>query len=262
MLRYPDIDPVLFSIGPLQLHWYGLMYVLGFIATYLLVQKQIREFAYTALEKHFEGLNTVLILCVIVGGRLGYVLFYSPAYFLDHPLEIFATWNGGMSFHGACFTLFLGGLLYCRKRLNFWKVADIYTATFPIGLFLGRIGNFINGELYGRTTTAAIGMVFPAGGPSPRHPSQLYEALFEGLILFLLLWSLRKRPWTGSWPHGSIFCIFLLCYGFFRILIENFREPDPQLGFLFSFITMGQVLSGLMVLCGLGVLAYLNTRKT
>ena len=252
-MTFPNIDPTIFSIGPRHVRWYGLMYVLGFFASYLLVKKQIREQNYRQLSEHFENLNLVLILCVVIGGRLGYVVFYNLPYFLAHPLEIPATWNGGMSFHGACVALFAGGFIYCRKKkLDFWKTADVYTVTFPIGIGLGRLGNFINGELFGRVTDSPLGMIFPYGGPLPRHPSQLYEAFLEGLILFILLWSLRKKPWQPEkyWPHGSLFALFLICYGVFRIFVENFREPDTQLGFIASHITMGQLLSSIMVLAG------------
>ncbi len=253
-LTFPEIDPVIFSLGPLQVRWYGLMYVLGFLASYALVRRQIGEYKYQPLAAHFENLNLVLLLMVVVGGRLGYVLFYNFSYYLAHPLEIPATWTGGMSFHGACIALLLGGWIYCWKNsIDFWKTGDIYAATLPIGLGLGRIGNFINGELYGRATGMPWGMVFPGGGPSPRHPSQLYESLLEGFVLFVLLWSVRKKPWKKdrSWPHGSILALFLIGYGCLRIVVENFREPDQQLGYLFNLVTMGQLLSGLMVICGL-----------
>ncbi|SDO45167.1 prolipoprotein diacylglyceryl transferase [Desulforhopalus singaporensis] len=256
-IPYPQFDPVIFALGPLQVRWYGLMYILGFAASYLLVKKQIRDFSFERLGDHFDNLNMVLILCVVLGGRLGYVFFYNFSYYLAHPLEIPATWQGGMSFHGACIALIAGGLLFCRKQsLNFWKTADIYVATVPVGLFFGRIGNFINGELYGRITSTGIGMVFPGGGPLPRHPSQLYEALLEGAALFVLVWAAHKKPWKASaqnrrlWPHGSILALFLIGYGIFRIVVENFRQPDPQLGFLFTSLTMGQLLSGLMVAAG------------
>jgi phosphatidylglycerol---prolipoprotein diacylglyceryl transferase len=252
MMTFPSIDPVIFGIGPVQIRWYGLMYVLGFSVSYFLAGKQIAAFKYKALEENFENLNFVLILCVILGGRLGYVLFYNFSYYMAHPIEILATWNGGMSFHGAALGLVLGGILFCRvKNIDFWKVADIYVITMPIGIGLGRCGNFINGELFGRVTTLPWGMVFPGGGPNPRHPSQLYEALLEGLVLFLLLWPQRDKPWKGGWPHGSILALFLICYGVFRILVEVAREPDPQVGFLLGIFTMGQLLSSLMVGGGL-----------
>jgi len=253
MMTFPNIDPVLLSIGPLHIRWYGLMYVLGFMASYLLVRRQIRLFAYQELEAYFENMNLVLILSVVLGGRLGYVLFYNFSYYLHHPLEIPATWTGGMSFHGACIGVLVGGWLYARKtKLDYWKVADIYVVTVPVGLGLGRLGNFINGELFGRVTDVPWGMIFPGGGPLARHPSQLYEMFLEGVVLFSILWSQKYRPWQGNsrWPHGSMVFLFLICYGSFRFLVETVREPDPQLGFLFGMLTMGQLLSSLMIVTG------------
>jgi len=253
MLSFPDFDPVLLEIGPLKVRWYGLMYVLGFTASYFLVQAQIRKHKYLQLAEHFENINLVLILSVILGGRLGYVLFYNLSYYLNHPLEIFATWTGGMSFHGACLTLILSGWWYTRRLgIDFWKAADIYVATIPVGLGLGRIGNFINGELFGRETSLPWGMVFPYGGSVPRHPSQLYEAALEGAVLFAILWSAKDKPWQHRpyWPHGSILALFLICYGLFRMVLELVREPDQQIGFLFNIFTMGQLLSFLMVAGG------------
>jgi len=254
MIQHPQIDPIIFSIGPLSVRWYGLMYVLGFTATYFLVKKQIRDFKYQVLEEHFENLNLILILCVILGGRLGYVLFYNLPYYIKHPIEIPATWTGGMSFHGACLALLIGGYIFCRlKKLDFWKTADIYIVTIPIGLGLGRIGNFINGELFGRVTDVPWAMVFPYGGPLPRHPSQLYEAALEGLLLFSILWLNRNKPWQKekSWPHGSMTAIFLAGYGIIRIFLEFFRQPDQQIGFIASILTMGQLLSITMVAAGI-----------
>lgn len=260
-MTFPEIDPVIFSLGPLQVRWYGLMYVLGFCATYFLVKKQIQDRGATQLEKQFENLNFILILSVVLGGRLGYVVFYNFSYYLQHPLEILATWHGGMSFHGACIALIAAGWFFCKsKKLDFWKTADIYAVTIPIGLGLGRIGNFINGELYGRVTDVPWGIVFPGGGPYPRHPSQLYEALLEGIILFSLLWALKgktygdsKNSYNRNWPHGTMFAIFLSGYGIFRFIIEYFREPDPQLGYLYSTVTMGQLLSSCMILGGVAL---------
>jgi phosphatidylglycerol:prolipoprotein diacylglycerol transferase len=259
MLTYPQIDPIIFNIGPLAIRWYGLMYVLGFAASFLLVKKQIREHRQKDLAARFDDLNLVLILAVVLGGRLGYVLFYNPGYYFSHPTEIIATWQGGMSFHGACLALFLAGWWFCRRhRLDFWITVDFYAATVPIGLGLGRLGNFINGELYGRVSNVPWAMVFPGGGPLPRHPSQIYESLLEGVLLFLLLWLNRQKPWRngrphGGWPHGAISALFLIGYGLIRIFVENFREPDAQLGFLFGLVTMGQLLSAGMICCGLGI---------
>lgn len=256
MISYPEIDPVLLHLGPLQIRWYGLMYVLGFAASYFLVRYQIQKQRYSQLAEHFENLNLVLLVGVVLGGRLGYVLFYNFGYYLQHPLEIVATWEGGMSFHGACLALILGGWWYTRRHgIDFWTAADIYVATIPVGLGLGRIGNFINGELFGRQTEMPWGVVFPLGGPSPRHPSQLYEAFFEGIILFVLLWWAKDKPWQQRrlWPHGSILALFLIAYGLFRIAMELFRQPDQQVGFLAGQITMGQLLSAVMIGGGLAL---------
>lgn len=262
-VTFPSIDPVIFSLGPLQVRWYGLMYVLGFTMTYLLVQRQIRQRDDKALEKHFENLNFVLILSVVLGGRLGYVIFYNLSYYLKHPLEILATWNGGMSFHGACLLVLAMGWFFCHiKKLDFWKTADIYIVTIPIGLGLGRLGNFINGELWGRVTDLPWGMIFPGTGQLPRHPSQLYEALLEGAALFLLLWLLKSKPYQNKkrWPHGSMTALFMCCYGLFRFLIEFVREPDPQVGYLFGYMTMGQLLSSVMIAGGV-ILWWMRTGR-
>ncbi len=262
MMTFPNIDPVIFSMGPLQVRWYGLMYVLGFAATLLLVKYQIKKFDFKEFDAHFENLNLVLIISLVLGGRLGYVLFYNLPYYLKHPLEILATWQGGMSFHGGMLGLIIGAVIFCRKnRLDFWRVIDLYGVTIPIGLGLGRIGNFINAELYGRATDVPWGMVFPGGGPYPRHPSQLYEAFLEGVVLFLVLWFLKEKqnPPSISWPYGSMGALFLILYGVFRIFVEFFREPDAHLGFIVAGITMGQMLSSLMIVAGLAL--FLVRRK-
>ena len=253
MLPYPQIDPVIFEIGPLQVRWYGMMYVLGFAATVLLVKYQIKKFGFKELDVHFENLNLVLIVCLVLGARLGYVLFYNLPYYLNHPAEILATWQGGMSFHGGMLGLFAGAVVFCRlKGLDFWRVADFYAVTAPIGLGLGRLGNFINAELYGRVTDVPWAMVFPGAGPLPRHPSQLYEAFLEGLVLFVFLWVLKeKQNPPASWPSGSLVGLFLIFYGIFRVVSEFFREPDAHLGFIAAGMTMGQLLSGLMIVAGI-----------
>ncbi len=249
----PYIDPVIFSVGPVAVRWYGLMYVIGFIASYFLVRAQITRYNYNLLEENFDNLNTLLILAVVIGGRLGYVLFYNFSYYLQHPGEILSTWHGGMSFHGACLALIITGVLFCKfKKLDFWKTADIYVATVPIGLGLGRLGNLINSELYGRETTVPWAVIFPQIDNIPRHPSQIYQAVLEGIVLFLLLWYCRNLPWQKrkNFPHGSILALFLIGYGLLRIFAENFRQPDIQLGFILAQITMGQILSAGMIFAG------------
>ena len=254
MIQYPNIDPVLLHLGPLQIRWYGLMYVLGFTASYFLVKRQMITFKFKELHEHFENLNIVLIISLIIGGRLGYVVFYNLPYYLRNPLEIPATWSGGMSFHGAVIGLTIGGAIFCwKKGVDFWKTADLYVVTIPIGLGLGRIGNFINAELYGRATDLPWGMVFPGGGDIVRHPSQLYEALLEGVLLFSILWLARKKPWLpeSNWPHGSLLALFLIGYGLIRVLVEFTREPDRHIGLILNSITMGQILSSVMIVAGI-----------
>lgn len=259
MLTYPTINPVLLSLGPLQIRWYGLMYVLAFLAAYLLVVYQAKKYRWQQLLDHLDNLQLALILGVILGGRLGYVLFYNLPHYLTHPLEIFAVWQGGMSFHGGCIGALLAGYWFCRRTgLDFWQATDLFVVPAPIGLGLGRIGNFINGELFGRVTQGPWGMIFPEGGPLPRHPSQLYEAVLEGLVLFGLLFCVKGRPWkttdAGRWPHGSILALFLICYGAFRFAVEFVREPDPQIGLIGSVLSMGQLLCTLMI--GAGILLW------
>lgn len=254
MISYPQIDPVIIKIGPLALRWYGLMYLLGFIASYILVRKQIKEDAASGRiddeqrEKEIlDGIVVALVAGVIIGGRLGYVLFYNLSYFLEHPLEIFATWHGGMSFHGGVLGVLVAGWIYCKRHnIDFFKWADRFCITIPIGLGLGRIGNFINGELFGRPADLPWSMIFPEGGFIPRHPSQLYEAFFEGVVLFAILWPLRKK----NWPSGTLTGLFFVLYAIFRFFLEFFRQPDPQLGFIaFNWLTMGQLLSiGIFIL--------------
>ncbi|PID71911.1 MAG: prolipoprotein diacylglyceryl transferase [Desulfobulbus propionicus] len=266
MIAYPEIDPVILSIGPLAVRWYGLMYVIGFIAAYTLVAYQAKRFGWLQLRDHLDNLNMSLILGVILGGRLGYVLFYNLQYYLSHPVEIFSIWQGGMSFHGGCIGALLAGFSYSlRHKLDFWKAADLYVVTVPIGLFFGRIGNFINAELFGRVTDVHWGMIFPGGGPLPRHPSQLYEAFLEGILLFCILWAVKNKPWKTQsralWPHGTLLGLFLILYSLFRFTVEFVREPDPQIGLLFASVSMGQVLSSVMCCMGMG-LWYWRIRTT
>jgi len=257
MLPYPHIDPAIVKIGPLQIRWYGMMYVLGFVMSYFLVQRQITKNRDTDLANHVENLNFTLMLSLILGGRLGYVLFYNLAYYVEHPLEIMATWQGGMSFHGALLGVIVGGVWFCKTRkLDFWRTADIYVVTIPIGLGLGRIGNFINAELFGRESNLPWAMIFPGGGTNPRHPSQLYEFMLEGVLLFIILWRAKDR----SHPTGFMLSYFLIGYGVFRSIVELFREPDPQIGFI-GILTMGQILSLTMLLAGF-IVFFLRRKKT
>ncbi len=251
MLPYPKINPDLIHFGPIHVRWYGIMYLLGFLAAYVLVQRQERS-REIGLDKNLaQDLIFYLAIGLVVGARLGYLLVYQYheyAYYLHHPIEIIATWHGGMSFHGGLIGALAMGWWFCRRRgIAFWAAADSVAVTVPIGLALGRLGNFINGELYGRPSHVPWAMIFSDGGPLPRHPSQLYEALLEGPVLLVLLWSLRKRPFRD----GMMVVFFLFFYGLFRFFLEFFREPDPQLGTIIGFLTMGQILCMLMVLAAL-----------
>lgn len=258
MVRFPNIDPVIVRIGPLSLRWYGMMYLAGFAASYLLVGYQLKKKKIAAAVKEVDSLYSYLVLGLIVGARLGYVLFYDLGEYLANPLEIFAVWHGGMSFHGGLIGSVVAGILFSRRyRMNFWQMADVVIVTAPVGLGLGRIGNFINGELYGRITDVPWGMVFPAGGPLPRHPSQLYESLLEGVVLFGILWSIKDR----NLKPGVLLSIFLILYGVFRFIVEYFREPDPQLGLVLGPLSMGQVLSAGVVLAGAALLIYRNKKS-
>jgi phosphatidylglycerol:prolipoprotein diacylglycerol transferase len=257
MLRYPDIDPVLIHLGPIQIRWYGTMYLLGFLIGYLLLKKQIREGIFGITVDQLGGLTTALILGVILGGRLGYVLFYDFSTYLHHPLQVFALWKGGMSFHGGLLGTIVAGAVFCRREgLALLPVADRVSVVVPVGLGLGRIANFINNELVGRVTDVPWGMVFPGYGPLPRHPSQLYEATLEGAVLFTVLWLSRRRLRAP----GALLGLFLVLYATFRIGVEFVRQPDPQLGFLLFGATMGQILSAVMAACGVWLLATARRR--
>jgi len=252
------INPILVELGPFRLSWYGLMYVLGFVASYLLVLYQMKRKDFGISKLEVENLYFYLILGLVLGARLGYVLFYDLKMYLADPLEIFAIWHGGMSFHGGLIGVLIVGIVFCWKnKKSFWRVSDLIIVTVPIGLGLGRIGNFINGELYGRVTQVPWGMIFPKGGPLPRHPSQLYESGLEGGLLFLILWFLKDR----RLPTGSLLALFLCFYGAFRFFVEFFREPDAQLGFIWGPFTMGQVLCVLMMAGGILLMVYLKMKQ-
>jgi len=244
----PEIDPIAIHLGPLKIHWYGLMYLVGFLGGWWVGVYRARRPGSGWNPAEVSDFLFYIALGVILGGRLGYVLFYNLAHYLKHPLDIFAVWTGGMSFHGGLLGVCLALWFYARKtKRPFLAVTDFLAPLAPIGLGPGRIGNFINQELWGKVTDLPWGMVFRTGGPLPRHPSQLYEATLEGLVLFLILWFYSR----SSRPVGAVSSLFLIFYGLFRFLIEFVREPDPQLGYLaFGWVTMGQILSLPMMLLG------------
>ncbi|MFA9461135.1 prolipoprotein diacylglyceryl transferase [Thiohalorhabdus methylotrophus] len=247
MLVYPRIDPVAIEIGPVAVHWYGLMYAVAFILGWVILQRRRDRIGVGAQE--VDDLAFACILGVVLGGRLGYVLFYNLDFYLSHPLAMLAVWDGGMSFHGGLIGVVLAVIWFARRHNRpILAVGDFLTPVVPIGLGLGRLGNFINGELWGRPADPALpwAMIFPHVDRIPRHPSQIYEVLLEGLVLFVVVWVYARRPRR----NGRVFGLFLLLYGVFRFGVEYFRAPDPQLGTLALGFSMGQWLSLPMVLAG------------
>lgn len=261
MLNYPQINPEIVRIGPLVIRWYGLMYLIGFVSAYFLIPRQKRAIKLGLKGEILQDLIFWLAAGVIVGGRLGYIIFYQYddlMFYLRNPLEIIAIWHGGMSFHGGFIGAVIAGYRFSLKRnIPFIELSDCVMPVVPIGLGLGRIGNFINGELYGRPATVPWAMIFPHGGPVPRHPSQLYEAFGEGLLLFTILWTLQKK----SPRPGVLTASFVIGYGIVRFLLEFFREPDPQIGFIMGFFTMGQILCSVMIVGGCVLLVYSLRRQ-
>lgn len=259
MLTYPDIKTVVFQIGPFKIYWYGIMYLLGFTLAWLLAKLRAKKYNWSNIA--LSDLIFYSAVGAILGGRLGYVLLYQFAYWLQNPLFIFKIWLGGMSFHGGLVGAILGLWLFAHKmHLPFLVVTDFTAPLAPPGIALGRIGNFINSELWGRITTVPWGMVFPNGGPLPRHPSQLYEALTEGLLLFFILWFYS----TKLRMQGQVTAMFLLLYGCARFGCEFFREADSQIGYIeldWLSLSLGQLLSLPMIIIGIGMLAYLRKKS-
>lgn len=266
-ITFPDIDPIAFSIFGFGIHWYAIMYLLAFALAYVLMRRRLRHEPFRSINKpkpwtsdDVEDLLLYAIAGVIIGGRLGYVLFYKPAEYLADPLSIVTgIRDGGMSFHGGAIGVILGILIYAwRKKRPFLQVGDFLVPVIPIGLALGRFGNFINGELWGRQAPADLpwAMIFPTGGDVPRHPSQLYQMLLEGVLLFVLLWLYARKPRY----RGQVGAAFLIGYGIFRFIAEFWREPDAHLGLLGMGLSMGQWLSVPMVLAGVALWTWSRAR--
>lgn len=253
MLTYPVIDPVALSLGPVQIHWYGLMYLIGIAGGWFLLSTRVNRADSPVKAEALEDLIFYAAMGVILGGRIGYVIFYNFSKFISDPFMLFKIWEGGMSFHGGL--LGVGFALWLSARKNqctMLALGDFFVPVVPVGLLAGRIGNFINSELWGRTTDVYWSFIFPTGGPIPRHPSQLYEAALEGLVLFLILWIYSRKPR----PYRAISGMFLLFYGTFRFIIEFYRVPDAHIGYLaLDWLTMGQILSMPMITIGLLFLA-------
>ncbi|HEA69129.1 MAG TPA: prolipoprotein diacylglyceryl transferase [Desulfobacterales bacterium] len=261
-----SINPFLVEIGSFRLPYYGLMYIIAFATTYCLALYRVKhEKRFDIMKNHINDLMTAMILGLVIGARLGYVLFYNLFYYLRNPLEIFLPFsfsNGiaftgisGMSYHGGLIGVIVASWYYIKKsELNFWQMTDLFAPVIPLGYTFGRLGNFINGELYGRVTSKPFGMYFPlAPGSNLRHPSPLYEAFFEGIFLFAVLWSIRNLKWA----KGAMLAFYLIGYGAVRFFIEYFRQPDAHLGFVFLSFSLGQIFSGLMVLVGFSVYFYI-----
>ena len=249
-MPFPDIDPVAIAIGPLAIRWYALAFIFGLLAGWWYIGQFLRQAPHIMTRPQLSDFFTWAIIGVIAGGRLGYVSFYQAAHYFENPLEIFFVWQGGMSFHGGLLGVVVAIVLFARRRkIPVFALGDLVACAAPIGLFFGRLANFINGELYGRVTDVPWAVVFPGGGELPRHPSQLYEAALEGLVLFIVLFVLAQFTKIRTRP-GMLMGVFMIGYGLSRIIVELFREPDIQIGFLISGTTLGQWLSVPLLVAG------------
>ena len=251
-----DLDPVLINFGFFEIRWYSLAYMLGVLIGWWIAKKiilfKVKNRIIVFDVKKFDDLISYIIISIILGGRLGYIVFYNSSYYFNNPLDIFKIWQGGMSFHGALIGVILGTFLFAKKiKINLFFFLDIIASVAPIGIFFGRIANFINGELYGKPSNIFWSVIFPEVDKIPRHPSQLYEAFLEGIILLIILISVVCRKEVKT---GTVSALFMILYGFFRIVAEQFREPDIQVGYLFDLFTVGSILSFFMILIGLFIL--------
>ncbi|MDD2865339.1 MAG: prolipoprotein diacylglyceryl transferase [Methylococcales bacterium] len=260
MIAYPAIDPVAVSLGAVKIHWYGIMYLIGFAAVYLLGQYRAKQAWSPIKPEAIEDLVTYGAMGVILGGRIGYILFYNFGQFLDNPLVLFKIWQGGMSFHGGMLGVFAAMAWFAKKQnCTLWQLTDLIAPIAPIGLGAGRLGNFINSELWGRPTDVPWAMIFPNGGYVARHPSQLYEAFLEGFVLFVIVWLYTQKPRPTMAATG----LAVMCYGCFRFFVEFYRLPDAHLGYLaLDWVTMGQILSTPMIVIGAALMVFAYKRET
>ena len=253
-----NINPIIADLGPLQIRWYGFLYLLSFVLSYFILRRNFKYRNIKLNKDDYENLLFNLCLGVVIGGRLGYIIFYNLPFYLHTPLKLLAVWEGGMSFHGGAIVVLYIGWRFCRKHgYNFFQMADVTAPIACIGLGLGRLGNFINGELYGKVTDLPWGIIFPGGGESPRHPSQLYEMILEGIVLFLITQTLLRK----TTREGMVIFVWLICYGIFRTLVEFIRIPDEQIGYILNLVTMGQILSFAMIIAGLAGIFFYHPRK-
>lgn len=253
-LAYPDISPIIFEIGPFALRWYSMAYLIGILAGWWLVSKRTKKYMLPLTKQNLEDIAFYMTLGIILGGRIGYILLYGREHFLQNPLEIFEIWHGGMSFHGGILGVIIALWLVARKiKYGFLSLTDLVSPVVPIGIFLGRLANFANDELWGRACNLPWAVRFPRGGYIPRHPSQIYEALLEGVLMYIIL-NLAWRCKFIRERQGLVSALFLLCYAIFRTFCEQFREPDAQIGFLWFNITMGQLLSAPALILGIFLL--------
>ena len=258
-----NLDPIIFTLGFISIRWYSLAYIGGVLAGLWfgkkIINKRLQDTGQKFDLREFDDLVTYLIISIIVGGRVGYIIFYNPGYYISNPLDIIKIWEGGMSFHGALIGVISGTYLFAIKRkISSLFLLDIIACVSPIGIFFGRIANFINGELVGKATNASWGVIFTNVDMLARHPSQIYEALLEGIILFFIL---NIFIFKKNYKTGSCSFLFLIFYGFFRIFSEIFREPDVQLGYLFNFFSMGTILSFLMIISGIIIFVFIRKNE-
>ena len=251
-----DLNPVLINFGFFEIRWYSLAYIFGILIGWWIAKKiiifKVKNKNVVFDVKIFDDLVSYIIISIILGGRIGYIIFYNFSYYFTNPLDIFKIWQGGMSFHGALIGVVLGTYIFAKKvKINLFFFLDVIGVVAPIGIFFGRVANFINGELYGKPSNFFWSVVFPEIDKIPRHPSQLYEAMLEGIILFIIL---MKATYKKETRTGVVSALFMILYGFFRIVAEQFREPDMQIGYLFNLLTMGSILSFSMILIGLFIL--------
>lgn len=261
-LTYPAISPIIFSIGPLAIRWYSMAYLVGILFGWWLATKRIQKYDWGLSSKNCEDAAFALTLGILLGGRIGYILFYGASQYWRHPLEIIAVWHGGMSFHGGIIGVIIALFIFAKLiKYPFLKLTDLVAPLVPVGIFLGRLANFINDELWGRVSDVPWAIRFPRGGYLPRHPSQLYEACLEGIALFIVLNIMWKNKFCRE-HRGLISATFLLGYSLCRVIVERFREPDAQIGFLWQGFTMGQYLSLPIMILGLYLLIRSFTKQS